>query len=93
MRPRIVRINGHNLEASPAGILMLVVNKDRPGMVGWIGTLLAKYKINIASMSLGRGEEGGYALSVYNLDDLPTPEVVKEIEADPGILSVHLAKL
>jgi D-3-phosphoglycerate dehydrogenase / 2-oxoglutarate reductase len=93
VRPRIVRINGHNLEASPAGILMLVVNKDRPGMMGWIGTLLAKYKINIASMSLGRGEEGGYALSVYNLDDLPTAEVVKEIEADPGILSVHVAKL
>jgi D-3-phosphoglycerate dehydrogenase len=93
VRPRIVRINGHNLEASPSGILMLVVNKDRPGMMGWIGTLLAKYKINIASMSLGRGEEGGYALSVYNLDDSPGPEVVKEIAADPGILSVHVAKL
>jgi D-3-phosphoglycerate dehydrogenase len=93
VRPRIVRINGHNLEASPAGILMLVVNKDRPGMMGWIGTLLAKYKINIASMSLGRGEEGGYALSVYNLDDLPTAEVIKEIAAEPGILSVHVAKL
>jgi D-3-phosphoglycerate dehydrogenase len=93
VRPRIVRINGHNLEASPAGILMLVVNKDRPGMVGWIGTLLAKHKINIASMSLSRGEEGGSALSVYNLDEAPAPEVIKEIEADPGILSVHVAKL
>jgi D-3-phosphoglycerate dehydrogenase len=92
-RPRIVRINGHNLEASPAGILMLVVSKDRPGMVGWIGTLLAKHQINIANMSMGRGEEGGYQLSVYNLADLPTPEVVKEIEADPGILSVLVAKL
>ncbi|HUB66274.1 MAG TPA: phosphoglycerate dehydrogenase [Candidatus Methylacidiphilales bacterium] len=93
MRPRIVRINGHNLEASPAGVLLLVVNKDRPGMVGSIGTLLAKHKINIASMSLSRGEEGGHALSVYNLDELPAPEVIKEIEADPGILSVHVAKL
>jgi len=92
-RPRIVRINGHSLEASPEGILMIVENKDRPGMMGWIGTLLAKHKINIGSMSLSRGEEGGYALSVYNLDSLPSPETIKEIEADSGIVSVRVATL
>ena len=91
--PRIVRLNGHSLEASPEGILMIVENKDRPGMVGWIGTLLAKHKINIGSMSLSRGSEGGTALSVYNLDSLPTPEVVKEIAADSGITSVQVAQL
>jgi D-3-phosphoglycerate dehydrogenase len=91
--PRIVRLNGHNLEASPEGILLIVENQDRPGMVGWIGTLLAKHKINIASMSLSRGETGGKALSVLNLDDTPGADVIKEIEADPGILSVQVAKL
>jgi len=91
--PRIVRLNGHSLEASPEGILMIVENKDRPGMVGWIGTLLAKHQINIASMSLSRGETGGNALSVLNLDSMPTPETIKEIEADPGILSVRVAQL
>jgi D-3-phosphoglycerate dehydrogenase len=93
VHPRIVRLNGHSLEASPEGILMIVENKDRPGMVGWIGTLLAKNQVNIASMSLSRGETGGKALSVLNLDSMPTPELVKEIEADPGILSVQVAKL
>ncbi len=92
-RPRIVRLNGHSLEAMPEGILMLVENKDRPGMMGWIGTLLAKHKINIGSMSLSRGEEGGYALSVYNLDSLPSAETIKEIEADSGILSVQVARV
>lgn len=91
--PRIVRLNGHSLEASPEGILMIVENKDRPGMMGWIGTLLAKHKINIGSMSLSRGKEGGYALSVYNLDSLPTPETVAEIATDSGILSVQVARL
>jgi len=94
--PRIVRVNGHSLEATPEGILMIVVNKDRPGMVGWIGTLLAKHKINIGSMSLSRGEEGGStgtALSIYNLDSLPSPETIKEIEADSGIVSVRVATL
>jgi D-3-phosphoglycerate dehydrogenase len=93
VHPRIVRLNGHNLEASPEGILLIVENQDRPGMVGWIGTLLAKHQINIASMSLSRGETGGKALSVLNLDSTPSAELVKEIEADPGILSVQVAKL
>ncbi len=93
VHPRIVRLNGHNLEASPQGILLIVENQDRPGMVGWIGTLLAKQQINIASMSLSRGETGGKALSVLNLDSTPSADLIKEIEADPGILSVQVAKL
>jgi D-3-phosphoglycerate dehydrogenase len=93
VHPRIVRLNGHNLEASPEGILLIVENQDRPGMVGWIGTLLARQQINIASISLSRGETGGKALGVLNLDSMPSEELVKEIEADPGILSVQVARL
>jgi D-3-phosphoglycerate dehydrogenase len=93
VHPRIVRLNGHNLEASPEGILLIVENQDRPGMVGWIGTLLAKHKVNIANMSLGRYEAGGKALSVLNLDSLPSAELVREIESESGILSVQVAKL
>jgi D-3-phosphoglycerate dehydrogenase len=93
IRPRIVRINGHNLEAMPEGVLMIVENRDRPGMVAWIGTLLAKAQINIAGMALSRGETGGNALSVYNLDSMPTPELLKEIEAGEGILSLQVAQL
>jgi D-3-phosphoglycerate dehydrogenase len=93
IRPRIVRLNGHNLEAMPEGVLMIVENKDRPGMVAWIGTLLAKAKINIAGMALSRGETGGNALSIYNLDSMPSPELMKEIEAGEGIVSVQVAQL
>lgn len=93
VHPRIVKLNGHSLEAMPEGILMLVENKDRPGMMGWIGTLLAKHQINIGSMSLSRGKDDGTALSVYNLDSCPTPETIKEIEGGSGILSVQVAKL
>ena len=63
---------------------MIVENKDRPGMVGWIGTLLAQAKINIAGMALSRGEAGGSALSIYNLDSMPSAELVREIEAGEG---------
>ena len=83
-RPRIVRINGRNLEANPEGILLFVENQDRPGMLGQIGTLLAKHQINIANMSLGRAEEGSNALSIYNLDSRPNEAAVKEIEGTRG---------
>jgi D-3-phosphoglycerate dehydrogenase len=93
VRPRIVRINGHNLEAAPQGVLMMVENKDRPGMVAWIGTLLAKAQINIAGMALSRGEAGGNALSIYNLDSIPSPELIREIQEGQGILTVQVAQL
>jgi D-3-phosphoglycerate dehydrogenase len=92
-RPRIVRINGRNLEANPEGVLLFVENQDRPGMLGQIGTLLAKHQINIANMSLGRGEAGGDALSIYNLDSRPNDAAIKEIEAHTGILSVKVAQI
>ena len=88
-----MRINGRALEADPQGVLLFVENQDRPGMLGQIGTLLAKHQINIANMALGRSEVGGDALSVYNLDSMPNDAAVKEIEAHAGILSVKVAKL
>jgi D-3-phosphoglycerate dehydrogenase len=92
-QPRIVRINGRSLEANPAGILLFVENQDRPGMLGAIGTALAKHQINIGNMSLGRGEAGGNALSVYNLDTRPNDAAIKEIEGVAGIVSVKIAQL
>ena len=55
----------------PHGVLFIMSNKDRPGIVGWIGTTMGKHGVNIASMSLGRDKEGGQALTVLNLDSPP----------------------
>ncbi|HSI84075.1 MAG: phosphoglycerate dehydrogenase [Candidatus Methylacidiphilales bacterium] len=92
-QPRIVRIDGHTLDANPNGILFIMENRDRPGIVGWIGTLLGKHNINIATMALSRTEPGSRALSVLNLDSAPGEEVIKEITADPDIYSVKVVKL
>lgn len=91
--PRIVRINGYPLEARPEGVLMVIENRDRPGIVGWIGTILGREKVNIASMSLSRSEAGSNALSVLNLDSQPGEKVVLEIKADPNISSVTFIRL
>ena len=91
--PRIVRINDMPVEAVPTGVLFIMHNQDRPGVVGWIGTIMGKHGINIASMSLGRDKQGGKALTVLNLDSAPTEEVLAEIRKDKDILDVKVAKL
>jgi len=91
--PRIVRINDLPVEAVPQGVLFIMTNKDRPGVVGWIGTIMGKHHINIASMSLARDKQGGIALTVLNLDSAPAPEVLAHIRDDKDILDVKVAKL
>ena len=92
-KPRIVGLNGYSLEFVPAGLLFLFENVDRPGIVGWIGTILGKHKVNIGNMALSRGEQGKGALSVLSLDSAPSPEALKELEADPAITRVKLVDL
>jgi D-3-phosphoglycerate dehydrogenase len=91
--PRIVRINDMPVEAVPRGVLFIMRNVDRPGVVGWIGTIMGKHKINIAGMSLGRDKEGGHALTVLNLDSAPSDEILAEVRKDADILDVKVAKL
>ncbi len=93
MSPRIVRLNGIPVEIDPNGVLCLVTNNDRPGLVGALGTLLAKHEINIANMSLNRDAAGGQALTVLHLDSIPTREIVEEIQSLENISRVKIANL
>jgi D-3-phosphoglycerate dehydrogenase len=91
--PRIVRVYSQPTEIVPFGVVLLLKNKDRPGIVGYLGTLLAKHKVNIASMSLSRDTAGGHAMTVLNLDSVPPGEVLDEIRNDPDISNVEVVKL
>jgi D-3-phosphoglycerate dehydrogenase / 2-oxoglutarate reductase len=91
--PRIVRLNSQPVEIVPEGVLFLMNNKDRPGIVGYIGTLMGKHNVNIASMSLGRDKAGGRALTVLNLDSVPPPALLEEIQKDPDISHLRVVKL
>ena len=84
-QPRVVRIDAHNLDATPQGNLLIFENTDAPGVVGAIGRVLGEAKINIANMSLSRNQVGGQALSVLNVDSPVDPETLKNILAIPGI--------
>jgi D-3-phosphoglycerate dehydrogenase len=91
--PRIVRLYSTPVEIPVSGTLLLLNNKDRPGIVGHLGTILAKHKVNIANMSLTRDTAGGLALTVLNLDSPPPAAVVEELQKDADISNVKVVKL
>jgi len=91
--PRIVRLFSQPTEIVPSGVVLLLTNKDRPGIVGYLGTLLSRHHVNIASMSLSRDTAGGQALTVLNLDSVPPPGALEEIQRDPDITNVRVVQL
>jgi D-3-phosphoglycerate dehydrogenase len=91
--PRIVRLFSTPVEIPVSGTLLLLNNKDRPGIVGHLGTLLAKYKVNIANMSLTRDTAGGLALTVLNLDSVPPQALLEELQKDTDISNVKVVRL
>jgi D-3-phosphoglycerate dehydrogenase len=91
--PRIVSVNSRPVEARPHGVVLVLENTDRPGMVGRIGTLLGEHGVNIATMSLSRNQEGGTALTVFNLDTSPGEKLLTAIRASGDIHSAQVIEL
>ena len=91
--PRIVRVNSFYLEAVPEGYILILHNRDVPGVVGSVGTLLGKKGINIAGMELGRGEKGGNAISFIHIDDMVPKETLEALRSLAPIVSAELVKL
>ena len=91
--PRIVSVNSRPVEARPHGVVLILENTDRPGMVGRIGSLLGDHGVNIATMSLSRNQAGGTALTVLNLDTTPSSELLTKMRASEDILSAQVIEL
>ncbi len=91
--PRIVRVNSQPVEVTPSGVVLLLENKDRPGIVGHIGTLLGRENVNIASMSLSRDAAGGRALTLLNVDSAPDQGVIDRLLAEGDIYAARVIKL
>jgi len=90
---RLVRINDFYLDASPEGFILMLHNRDVPGVVGAVGTLLGKAKINIARLELGREKIGGMAISLIHVDDSIPASVLEELRKVPDIVSAQLVTL
>ena len=90
--PRIVEVDGEAIEARPVDTLLVVRNLDKPGIVGKVGTVLGEFGVNIANMSLSRSEGSESALTILELDNEPSSEVLEKLVADPDIEEARVSR-
>ena len=79
--PRLVRLNAFRLEALPAGPMLLVYNKDVPGVIGELGTTLGKAGVNISRMTVGREEASEQNVIFLNTNVPISKELLADVQA------------
>jgi D-3-phosphoglycerate dehydrogenase len=97
--PRLVLLDGVDVEAPLDGAMIVIANNDQPGVIGDVGTILGRHSINIANFALGRGSAG--AIGVVNIDVRGTEAdsvevsetVMQEISAVPAVRDAHLVRV
>jgi D-3-phosphoglycerate dehydrogenase len=83
--PRLIRVDGINVETSLDGHMVFLKNSDVPGVIGRLGTILGDNQINIADFSLGRREPGpapgqpAEAVAVIRIDAALPKEVLDQL--------------
>jgi D-3-phosphoglycerate dehydrogenase / 2-oxoglutarate reductase len=65
--PRLVAVRGVDVEAPLGGTMLIIANDDQPGVIGEVGTILGRHRVNIANFALGRNASG--AIGVVNVDE------------------------
>jgi D-3-phosphoglycerate dehydrogenase len=92
--PHIVKVNNYWIDVVPrGGYLLISEHRDRPGLIGAVGTILGNADINISSMQLGRLEPRGSALLVLELDEPVDEELLLKLQALPEIHTMKLVQL
>jgi len=83
--PRVVEIKGMELDAPFAPAMLYINNLDKPGFIGALGGLLGDAGVNIATFNLGRTASGGDAIALVGVDQTPSGDTLKAIEALPHV--------
>ncbi|HTK79070.1 MAG TPA: phosphoglycerate dehydrogenase [Rhizomicrobium sp.] len=82
-RPRLIQVKDINLEAEFAPHMLYLVNEDRPGFIGKLGTALGDAQVNIASFALGRSAPGKDAIALVEVDGGVSEAVLSKIRSLP----------
>ncbi|QWP76405.1 phosphoglycerate dehydrogenase [Lysobacter sp. K5869] len=85
--PRVVRLDGVEIEFDPQAHVLLLRNEDRPGMIGVVGTTLGAAGVNIVNFALGAAGDG-QARAAITVDRPVNEEQLAALRATPGILSL-----
>ena len=91
-KPRIIQIKGIQLEADFKPFMLYINNLDKPGFIGYIGSILGKNNVNIASFHLGRSKPGKDAIALIELDQPIIQEVMDKVKKIPYVLQIQNLK-
>jgi D-3-phosphoglycerate dehydrogenase len=92
-QPQLVEIDDLTLDIVPEGNMIMLTNIDRPGVVGFVGTILGASNVNIAGYEVGRRSAGGEAVSILTVDEHVPDNVLAAIRTNASILDVRLVKI
>jgi len=87
--PRIVAIDGYEIDAIPHGPMLLTRHHDVPGMIGRVGTILGEALVNVSTMQVSREDAGGDAIMVLSTDRRVEPETIERLRGIGGVKSVR----
>ncbi|MDD3839790.1 MAG: phosphoglycerate dehydrogenase [Clostridia bacterium] len=89
---RIVNLAGFDVDIVPTKYMLAIQNKDTPGVIGQIGTILGVCKTNIATMKVSRNEKEGTAIMIVNVDHEVSKETIELIKNVPGVIEARQLK-
>jgi D-3-phosphoglycerate dehydrogenase len=91
---RVIRIDDYHVDVAPEGWMLVIRNRDVPGVIGNVGTLLGGAGINIGSYHQARlAVPGKEALAAISVDQPLTDTVMRALERVPDVVLVRLAQL
>ncbi len=93
--PRILQVDGIELEAPLAGTMLFFRNRDVPGVIGEIGTVLGSRGVNISTFALGRrvGQPGAEAMALVQMDGEVSETIVQSVLKIGAITEARLLRL
>jgi D-3-phosphoglycerate dehydrogenase len=91
--PRLVGLEGYEIDAVMEGSIIVMRNQDRPGVIGSVGTLLGSRGINVSRLQVGLDEKSGQALALWNVDSTIPSDVLEELRKIEHVRSVHTLRL
>lgn len=94
--PRVLRIDDYNMDMVPEGNMVLIQNRDMPGVIGHVGSAFGGVGANIADMVISRAKakDGSFmALMLIKTDSEPTAELLEALRKTPNIVKVKALTL
>ena len=91
-RPYLTKIGAFDVDLSVEGSILLCRQRDQPGIVGTIGTLLAREGVNINFMTVGRTARSEEAVMAIGVDGEPSEALLAEISGVKGVLESTVFK-